>query len=205
MHRTQSPSATAALATLLVAVSILSAAEDRRRYDAGPMTADDFRGEAPDTVIAAAKTSTQFLFDFKYRYKSNAKNTTVTLDSITIDAFVRRDQSWNRDPTNKTLLDHEQGHADIAQIHCLRAKLEFRKKLTKGPNISATASSLKAAIAALDREVRKEMAEVEQANREDDAEYDRETRSGLGPKQAEWRRVQVETIKQLETELGKKR
>lgn len=203
MHR--SPWALAVLATLFLAVSMLSAAEDRRHYDAGPLTADDFRGEPPERAVAAAKTSTQFVFDFKYRYKSNAKNTTVTLDSITIDAYIRRDQSWNRDPTNKSLLDHEQGHADIAQIHCLRARLEFRKKLIKGPNISVTASSLKEAIAALDREVRKEMAAVEQANRDADAEYDRETRSGLGPKQAEWRRVQIETIQQLETQLGKKK
>jgi hypothetical protein len=180
------------------------AAEDRRKYEEGPLTSDDFRAEPQDVARAAAKTVTQLGYDFRYRYKSNSRNTTAFLESITIEAYIRRDQSWNSKPDDKALLDHEQGHADIARIHCLQARLAFRK-LQKGQGLSATASSLKEALSALEREIQKEMRVFEQAARDADAEYDRETRSGLGAKQAEWRRVQKETIEQLEAEWGQKK
>jgi hypothetical protein len=195
--------ATAGLVLALLAVGSVVAAENVRPYDDGPLTEDDFRGKPPETITAAAKTVTQFAFEFTYRYKTTARLTTASLDRITITACIRRDQSWNRNPEDKRLMDHEQGHADIAQIHSLKARLAFRKKLGKGPNVTATASSLKEAAAALDREVRKEVAIFEQATRDADAEYDRQTANGLGGKQAEWRRVQVETLKQLEAEWGK--
>jgi len=178
------------------------AAEHTRPYEEGPLTQDDFRGQPPDTSTAAAKTATQFAFEFNYRYKSTARLATAALDEITITASIRRDQSWNRHPDDKRLMDHEQGHADIAQIHCLQARLAFRKKRSKGSSLAASAASLKEAVAALDREVRKEMAAFEKAARDADAEYDRQTASGLGGQQAEWRRVQIETLKRLEEEWG---
>lgn len=196
------------LTTVFVAICLTIAgvglAEDRRKYDEGPLTKDDFRAEPQDIAGAAAKTITQLGYDFRYRYKSSARNTTATLDGITIEAYIRRDRSWNRKPDDKALLDHEQGHADIALIHCLQARLAFRK-LQKGQGLSATASSLKEATAALEREVKKQMAAFEKSARDADAEYDRETRNGLGAQQAEWRRVQAETIQQLQAEWGKKR
>lgn len=184
------------LSALLRAVSTCDAAETRP-YDDGPLTADDFRGEPPEASSAAAKTATQFAFEFKYRYKSTARLSTATLDKITITACIRRDTSWNRYPDDARLLDHEQGHADIAQIHCLQARLAFRKRLIKGPHLSATSSSLTEAVAALEREIRKEIARFETAARDADAEYDRVTANGVGAEQAEWRRVHAETLAQL--------
>lgn len=179
------------------------AAEDLRRYEDGPLTADDFREEAPASSRAAAKTVTQFAYEFRFHYRTTTRLTTATLDSITIHANIRRDQSWNTKPEDFNLLDHEQGHADIAQIHCLKARLAFRKKL--GRSLTATASSPREASVALDRKVREEMAKFEQAARDADAEYDRQTVNGLGGKQAEWRRVQIETLKQLDAEWGAKK
>ena len=191
---------------VVVLPGIATAKEDTRPYDEGPLTADDFRGEPPEESIAAAKTATQFAFDFKYRYKSTARATTVTLDSITITACIRRDQSWNRHPDNKALMDHEQGHADIAQIHCLQARRSFRTRLAKGQGPSATAASLKEAVASLERAIRKEIAAFEKEARDADAEYDRVTANGTGLQQQEWRRVHAETLQELSaTWNGKKK
>jgi hypothetical protein len=181
------------------------AADDRRKYDDGPLTIADFKAPTQDGTRGAAFTSTQLSYEMRYRYKSAGDNVTVTLESITIDAHIRRDQSWNKEPENKRLLDHEQGHADIAQIHCLKARLAFRDKLAKKKGITATAGSLQDAAAALDREVRKEMSAFENAAREADSEYDRETMNGLGGTQAEWRRVQSETLKELAEKWGKRK
>lgn len=191
------------IVAIFIAGEVL-AAEDVRPYDEGPLTADDFRGEPPDDSRAAAKTATQFAFEFKYRYKSTGRSATVTLDRITITACIRRDQSWNRYPENKRLLEHEQGHADIAQIHCLQARLAFRKRLAKSQAPSATASTLNEAVASLEREIRKEVATFEKAARDSDAEYDRETANGVGPQQAEWRRVHAESLKELAAAWGGK-
>lgn len=196
---------TTCVLTVIVLQAVAIAKEDARPYDEGPLTADDFRGDPPNDSVAAAKTATQFTFDFKYRYKSTARTTTVTLDRITITACIRRDQSWNRHPENMRLLDHEQGHADIAQIHCLQARLAFRKSLAKGQGSSATASSLDEAVASLERVIRREIATFEKAARDADAEYDRETANGVGANQAEWRRVHAETLKELTTAWGGKK
>jgi hypothetical protein len=127
------------------------------------------------------------------------------LDSITITACIRRDQSWNRYPENERLLDHEQGHADIAQIHCLQARLAFRKLLAKRQAPSATASTPSEAVASLERAIRKEIATFEKAARDSDAQYDRETANGAGPQQQEWRRIHAETIKELTAAWGGKK
>jgi hypothetical protein len=202
------PSTMNVLKSLLIlglTATVALAVESRRPYEEGPLTAEDFRGKDDDTPRAVAKTVTQLVYDFRYRYKTTGRLTTASLESITIEAYIRRDESWNRHPEDDKLLDHEQGHADIAQIHCLKARLAFRKKLGKGPNLTATSSTVAAAAAALEREVRKEMAAFEQQARDADAEYDRETLNGLGGKQAEWRRVQTETLKQLDAEWNKRK
>lgn len=182
---------------LFVALSLMATtalAVDRRPYDEGPLTAEDFLHQ-PKTVPkgTVALTATELRFEYKYRYKSNARNTTATLSSLEITAYIRRDLSWNLSPESKRLLDHEQGHADIAQIQCLKARLAARKII----GLQATAGSIEEAQAALGREVSRHMQPFEDAMREADAEYDRETFHGLGGKQAEWRRVQVETLKKL--------
>jgi hypothetical protein len=194
-----------ATAIVVVLLPSLVAAADRRKYEDGPLTKDDF-GEIPAFVPAgaSARTVTELLYNYHYKYRSNSRSTTITLSSIEINAYIRRDQSWNRNLDNEALLDHEQGHADIAQIECLRARLAFRERLRKGRPIEVTASSLKEAETALQREVKREMDKYEQAAREADAEYDRATSHGLNGQQAEWRRVQQETLKKLQAECGKR-
>ena len=56
---------------------------------------------------------------------------------------------------------------------------------------------------ALEGELKREVAAFEKAARDADAEYDRETAHGLGGKQAEWRRVQQETLKALQEKVEK--
>src|SRR5687767_8495044 len=118
------------IAIVLLMSGLLTEAAERRRYEEGPLAQDDF-GDVPAFVPAgaSARTATELLYNFRYKYRSTSRSTTITLSSIEIDAYIRRDQSWNLNPENKALLDHEQGHADIAQIECLKARLAFRERL----------------------------------------------------------------------------
>jgi hypothetical protein len=178
-------------------------AEDRRRYDDGPLVASDFRGRADSGARSAALTSTELRYEFHYRYSSpDGKSFRASLQSIDIHAAVRRDLSWNKNPESERLLDHEQGHADNAQIGCLQALLHFADRKT-AKEMKATAPTQEQAVAALREKITERMRRFESNVRVADEDYDRETMNGLGGKQAEWRRVQQETLKRLEAEWGK--
>jgi hypothetical protein len=175
------------------------AAEGQRRYEDGPLTTADFRGDVPADAPGDAFTRTQLQFDFRYRYQQlPGGRATVTVTEVTVDAYVLQDQSWNRKPGNVTLLEHEQGHADNAWIQCLKARLFFDQKRRRGWKVSA--SSLDEATDRLRDELTVKMKVFEEEGLEADVRYDRDTKHGLGPLQAELRRVQVATIQELEAE-----
>ena len=183
----------ASLATL---ASAAEAVEDRRKYEDGPLAADDFRAPVQQIPGIAAHTITELRYTFRCRFEPAGKLTRAVLTNIEVQAYIRRDRSWNREPHNKSLLDHEQGHADIIQAHCLRARLAFRERMRTG-KIEVTGNSQREAEAALGRKIEALIFEFRAARQDDDAQYDRATHHGLGGQQAEWRRVQIETLRQL--------
>lgn len=187
---------------LLVALSIsgvarLSAAADETRlYEDGLLTAQDFQATVPSDAAGDAFTGTQLGYDFRYRYEGREGRVRATVTEVSIKAVVRKDQSWNRRPTDPRLLEHEQGHADNAWIQCLKARLAFDEKRRRGWTVSA--ATLAEATDILTRELTEKLTSFEEEGRAADVRYDEETKHGVGPKQAEWRRVQRETIQELE-------
>ncbi len=186
----------AILAALLAFPSASRGEETLRPYDDGALAADDFQGEQPADATRYARTVTQIRYTYRCETFAKGKSATATLRSVDISAYIRRDTSWNARPDDAALLDHEQGHADIAQIECLRARLAMRDKLRGG--FSATAATAKQAAAALDQKIAAEIDVFIRAMQQADTDYDRATMHGLGGKQAEWRRVQQATIQQLQ-------
>ncbi len=196
------------LAVMTVAGAVIerpATAEDLRSYEDGPLTAADFLGEVPADPGGDANTATKLGCSYRYSYRVVGGRTTLTVEELTVEAFVRRDASWNRRPMNAALMSHEQGHADIAWISCLQARLAFQEKMPRGRHWRFTGASLEDAVAKLDAAVAEIMKPFEVSGREADAAYDRETRHGLGPKQSEWRRVHQATIEELEAKLAKQR
>jgi len=192
-------------ATCLALAAGVAAAESVRKVDAGPLTAADFRGEVPADARGDANTKTQLQFTYRYEYQVVGGRTTVTMASVMVDAYVLQEESWNRLPGNTSLLDHEQGHADIAWIQCLKARLAIREKMQRRRGWSVTATSLDEAVAALDAELSEIMEAFQHEGQEADAAYDRDTQHGLGPRQGEWRRVHAATIEELEAKLAARR
>ena len=111
----------AAMVLLGLVCGAAFAAEQRRKYDEGPLRAEDFAGQVREIPGKAANTATELRYEYRYRYQTSGKMTQVTLQSVEIHAYIRRDASWNRNPDDQRLLDHEQGHADISQIQCLQS------------------------------------------------------------------------------------
>lgn len=181
---------------LPASVSAAEGEEDRRKYEAGPLTADDFRGQPPARAEMLANTATELRYEYRCRFEPAGQGTRAVLTAVEVYAYVRRDLSWNRQPQNQALMDHEQGHADICQVQCLLARLAFRE-LQRTTGVQASGGSQSDAQAALGRKVAALIEEFRAARRHDDADYDRQTKHGSGSRQSEWRRVQQETLRQL--------
>jgi hypothetical protein len=178
---------------------------DQRPYDAGPLTADDFRGTPDPAEKLVARTVTAMRYKYEYSYVEVNRRVTVSLTSIELTAYICRDQSWNRFPKNVMLLDHEQGHADNAQIHTLEARIAFARDIGSRQGVKSSAGTLEGARAGLEKRIKERMADMEKRVRESDANYDRDTKNGTAGTQAEWRRVQQETLARLEAEWEKLR
>lgn len=175
---------------------------ERRKYEQGPLAATDFLGAPDQATERLANTSTELRHEYRYRYRSEGQYVIASLESITLHAYIWPGLSWNKRPRDLALLDHEQGHADIAHIESLKARLHFHKTRATS-RLHGRAMNLKDAVAALDRIVNKQVASFIQAMRDADVDYDRSTSHGVNGKQAEYRRVQQETIKRLEAEWAK--
>lgn len=182
--------------------------EHLRRYSDGPLTANDFGATVPDPrprengVQLEAFTFVDIAYDFRYRSQDSASRTRLTLKSIEVYAVVHRSKSWNLRESSKDLLDHEQGHFDLAAIFALRMQLDFDKQLDEGRGITTTGANEKDAALAMrrdiDRLIRAASEEMVKANQE----YDRVTAHGSRrAAQQRERRKQIDELTRLVGEL----
>jgi hypothetical protein len=179
-----------------------------RPYDDGPLTAADFQGERPTSGKLAGSPFQAYLFldiNWSSQYRSAVRGRVVTAYLTQFDATAASDisKSWHRWGKNKSdLLDHEQGHFDIIQIHALRLEIKFRKLLGAKKPPAGTGDSEAAAVKALHEVLDKECRATKAVADEENVEYDRVTIHGAAlEKQRELRRVHQETLKQLTAEL----
>lgn len=107
-----------------------------RRYSEGRLVLTDFDMEPPeerDSLDAMLATQVRIHFDYrcKYgrRYGGGAKAELTRLD---VFAVVRPKESWIATPEDHRLVDHEQGHFDIAQIAALSARLHMHEQWQAG-------------------------------------------------------------------------
>jgi len=92
----------------------------------------DFRGSPPISSQFAASTATGINFEYSY----STQNNKVELE-YSVESFFLRHKSWYiPDKTNPHILNHEQTHFDISELHAriLRKRLST-KKFTKNIKI----------------------------------------------------------------------
>ena len=141
-------------------VRTAAAAEDARprgrSYQDGPLTLDDYRAKPPDDSPLSAFTVTDIRCDYRYRYQSTNRTTTAYVTEMTIDAVVIASQSWNRHPKDKRVLDHEQGHFDLAMIAALQTRLRFAEEY-QTRKLTGTGATMEIALEDLKRELKQEV------------------------------------------------
>lgn len=188
---------------LLLAIAALGRAADeaaptRRPYRDGPLTAEDFQGTPEANSPYKAWTSANLQFRYAYRYRTQNRQTVVTLTEIDVWAEVERDKSWNRRPKDPLLMDHEQGHFDIAHAHALEAQAKLRETLGTAKALKTSGPSEAKAAELLQQKLREAVEAYVEALREANRQYDKDTTSGSdAAAQAEARRAQQQRIREL--------
>jgi Bacterial protein of unknown function (DUF922) len=179
-----------------------------RRYEDGPLTEADFRGQRPTEGKLVNSPFQAYLFldiawSNQYRTTGRGRVVTAHLTQFQATAVSNPAKSWNvGGKKNPELLDHEQGHFDITQIHAQRLELKLRKLLALRKPPTGTGETKAAAVGALQALLDKEYLAVKAATDEENIEYDRLTAHGTaGEKQREIRHVHQETLKKLAEDL----
>ncbi len=190
---------------LVGCLPVLGAADDElRKYAQGPLTRDDFRVEVPKSISvpggglrALAYTSTEMLFDYRYRVSRQDGVWTASLAEIRAMAVVWPARSWNRHPQDRKLLDHEQGHFDLAQMWALRGKVELSAAIPR-EEIQGQGETREEAVKAFEVALERRVQKFRDALGAADRNYDQLTRYGtLAEQQAAQRKSQRDAIMQL--------
>ncbi len=173
-----------------------------RPYTQGPLKVDEFLGEAPPEKSATAHTATRIRYEFQFLFGQNGQQVTVSVRSIKLRVVFLPEESWYGPDTSPDLLDHEQGHFDIAEINAHRVELALEQARLAGKLISATGNSRQSAHAAVMVKLDEIAQLADKKTADDNVEYDRNTRHGFNfSEQSELRKIQKLTLQSLTDEL----
>ena len=179
----------------------------QRRYDAGPLTADDFQATAPVPLPTVGRfkqlafADTDIRYQMEYRYKNLSTGVEATLKDIDIYAIFLADKSWLTNAGAKTL-DHEQGHFDISQMYALDAKLQMQTRLNDGKSLIGKGANRDEAVSDLHRQVDEFLKPLHARVATAHKEYDRDTNHGLLPaNQTAHRKQQLDLLAKLLADL----
>lgn len=175
-----------------------------RLYKQGPLRFDEFRRDAEDAQPGKAYTMTRVLFKYSFHVRGRAGQHEARLTAIKVYSVFLPEASWWAAKEDEWLLDHEQGHLDIAEIAARRLQLTFNRRFKAKRWISATGKTSDKAKVALEAKIAKIMEVANEQVLEENKEYDASTSHGLWDKeQREARRIQQLTLKKLADELTK--
>lgn len=175
-----------------------------RRYADGPLTAADFAGKAPEQspinmgIEMVANTECEVRYEYRAAVQQRAPDLwTARITSFTCAAVVVPGKCWNTQPESRRVLDHEQGHFDVAEIGARRAQKHFTSP-SRDRKVATAGRDRRAAERKLDQEIKKAMQEVYDGLAKAQKTYDEETRHGTAIlpqiRHREWQRAELEKL-----------
>jgi hypothetical protein len=180
-----------ALLILAIAAATTASEADRktatiktRPYADGPLAPDDFAGKPPATspvnfgIEMVANTECQVRYEYRTAIEHQRDGRwTARIKSFTCTAMVDREKCWNTLRESRRVLDHEQGHFDLAEIAARRAQQHFAGLMREG-NVLATARDRRTVERQVEALIKKEMESLYQSLNQAQKTYDEETRHG---------------------------
>jgi len=174
-----------ALALVLTLLAFSAGAQERilRPYDKGPLAPREFTGPVPDAardgrLQRQAYTRTDLRYDYRYNYTIAGDVFEVELSEIRVAASFVPQESWLALPNDVRLLDHEQGHFDLAEIQARRMRADFLQRQHAG-ELKFKAASEAAGHALLKQRLDTLFTKGLDTLRTLEEDYDRTTRSGV--------------------------
>jgi hypothetical protein len=164
------------------------AAEALRRYDQGPLAQADFAAPPPaDRGVRKASTYVHIGYSFRYRFNVVRGRVQVVATHLEAYGVVTPSKSWNVAPGDTRLMDHEQGHFDITQLHARRWQRHADGLISKAA-LRGVGATQEAAQQSLQSHLDRELKPINEAWEAEQIRYDQETNHGSDSKrQAEWR------------------
>jgi hypothetical protein len=161
-----------------------SSASAPRNYADGPLAPADFRAAVPDPqpvkdgVKLRAMTDVEIRYTTRYRWdEPTPGKVSARLTRFDCQAVLLPEKCWNKEPDDRRLLDHEQGHFDITEINARRAQQTF-DQLIADQRLVGNGSDERSAVSDLDKKVHDEMQKVFDRERDEQIKYDRVTNHG---------------------------
>lgn len=183
-------------------------AADLRLYGEGPLQAADYRAKVPSPLPTAGNTRllaftwTRIKYEYQYDYVQQGSTFMVTVTEFDSTAFIDRAVSWNALTRDRRLMDHEQGHFDIAHLASLRFRWQVEQLRKAGTPISAQGPLLRGALQQIDQKLSDLSQKHSKAATAEHTRYDQMTSHGtLGSAQQDARKKQQKAIKQLTQKL----
>jgi hypothetical protein len=194
------------LASSLFADETSSVKSKLRRYEQGPLAIHEFRGKPDRLSTGNALTMTRVMFTFQFQIEQLANDQfKAELSSFTaFTVFLPEESWWDDARAHRGLLDHEQGHFDVAETAARRVNVAILRMFKSGKTISGVGATHAMAERALIKKMETLIKVADEQGAEENKAYDCRTRHGLWRNvQAEQRRIQTLTLVRLETELAK--
>ena len=158
-----------------------------------PLTWDDFKGTPDNNAKEDAEVSTTVHSDAQFE---GTEGGPITVTSVSTTATMEPDQSWVKDgKKTDDLLNHEQGHFDIAQIFALKKQQEMLGLVGKEFKDEAALQQKIDEICKKNDEDRKKMND----------DYDKQTEHGTDKKkQEDWNKKIQKDLENEQKQLEKK-
>lgn len=208
----QTINALASLVLTLLALLVVTAAANQggkkpanlRRYADGPLTVEDFAGRPPEKtpinmgIEMVANTDCEIRYEYRSAVEQRAADLwAARMTRFTCTAVVEPTKCWTTVPESLRVLDHEQGHFDLAEIAARRTEKHFAG-LVRNRKATANGRDRRAAERGLDAQIKKAMQEVYDSLAEAQKTYDEETRHGTAiltqSRHRAWQRVELEKL-----------
>ncbi len=173
-----------------------------RPYADGPLSPADFRCPAPNPlpekngVLLSAMTYTSLHYNTRFQWQEiRPGRFQARLTSFEITTQVDRRKSWTTRPNDERLLDHEQGHLDVAELWARRIQDRF-DSLISSRIISGSGSSGGQAIEDLNHQVDSRVQGLLAQEKQAQDQYDVQTHHGLSrANQSEARIAQIAALR----------
>jgi hypothetical protein len=180
----------------------------QRKYSAGPLVAGDFAGQPPPKtpinfgIEMVANTECAVRYEYRSVIEPVGRDRwAVRVTRFNCFAVLVPDKCWHTQPLSSRILDHEQGHFDLAEIAARRARRQFAERMRDG-KVIASGRERRTAERQLDEEVKKAMDEVYAALAQAQKTYDEETRHGTAFRaQRRHRQWQLSELERLATPI----